>query len=204
MKYIKTKTLLFFSLICFSLLSFGCSNNSSNNKYANVFKPLDGTWQGKFYVYKDTLGQKHGVARPKNINEDYLKSLPLKLVSTIQAKHIYRSVNPYLQKGEIIDIYTDANGKTKEVKSIAKNKIENGRLKCIVKKPDEIVIHSGEYLGNNTIVWQRNIKSPKRMEYFYETVDSLHYRIIGWGYYGNDNPDLTPRTWFYSDYIKVN
>jgi len=194
---------LFFSLNIL-LLNGGCTNNNFvDKKYSNVFKPLDGTWQGKFYIYEDTLGQKQGKTQPEDISEKYLKSLSLKLVSVIEAKHVYKSVNPFLQIGEITDIYIDSNGERKEEKSTAVNSIENGKLKCVVNKPDETVIHKGKYLGNNTIVWHRDIKSPKRIEYFKETVDNLHYKIIGWGYYGKDNSDLTPRTWFYADYLKV-
>lgn len=65
------------------------------------------------------------------------------------------------------------------------------------------MIHDGEYLGNNTIVWQRSITNPLKIEYFKETVNDGHYKIIGWGYYGNDNPELTPRIWFYADYLKT-
>ena len=86
---------LFFSLNIFLLIG-GCTNdNVEDAKYSNVFKPLDGTWQGKFYIYEDTLGQRLGKAQPKDINEKYLKSLPLKLVSVIEAKHVYKSINPF-------------------------------------------------------------------------------------------------------------
>ena len=176
---------------------------SEQSKYANIFKPLDGTWEGKFYIYEDTLGQREGEAQPKNISYELLQSLPLKLKSVIEAKHVYVSETPFLQKGVITDTYILEDGTKKEVTSTAINKVENGKLKCIVTKPNETVIHQGEYLGDNAIVWHRNIKKPKRIEYFYETVDSLHYKIIGWGYYGNDDPNLTPRTWFYADYKKM-
>lgn len=176
---------------------------SVNSKYANIFKPLDGTWEGKFYIYEDTLGQKEGTAQPKEISYELLQSLPLKLKSVIEAKHIYKSENSYLQNGKIIDTYVDTGGKKHEAISTAINKIENGKISCVVNKPKETVIHQGEYLGSNTFVWHRNVKNPKRIEYFRETVDSLHYKIIGWGYYGNDDPNLTPRTWFYADYLKT-
>lgn len=192
-----------FILLFIALISSCHSEQPGEKKeYANIFKPLDGTWKGKFYIYEDTLGQRKGTAQPKDISYEYLKSLPLKLKSTIKAKHIYESESPYLQKGKIIDTYFDANGKKQEIISTAINKVENGKISCVVNKPKETVVHQGEYLGNNTIVWHRSIKKPKRIEHFREMVDSLHYRIVGWGYYGNDDPNLTPRTWFYGDYIK--
>jgi hypothetical protein len=192
-------------ILTFAFIFISCSKNSDDKRknLSNVFKPLDGTWQGKFFVYEDSLGQRVGEAQPKNISYKYFQSLPLKLKSFIEATHIYVSENPYLQKGEITDIYLDENGNKQLVKSSAINKIENGKLKCIVTKPSETVIHDGEYLGNNTIVWQRSIAYPLKIEYFKETVSDGHYKIIGWGYYGNDNPKLTPRIWFYADYIKM-
>ncbi len=199
------KTILFLIAV---LLMIGCNSQKPEaeiieSRLANVFKPWDGTWEGKFYIYEDTLGQREGEAQPENISYEYFQSLPLKLKSVIEAKHVYVSENPFLQKGVITDTYISEDGTKMKVSSTAVNKVENGKLKCIVTKPGETVIHQGKYLGNNTIVWHRNIEKPKRIEYFYETVDSLHYKIIGWGYYGNDDPNLTPRTWFYGDYKKM-
>lgn len=206
------RTILF---LIVALLITGCNSQKSkqknvsgkqeneNSRYANIFKPLDGIWEGKFYIYEDTLGQREGNAQPADINYEYLQSLPLKLKSVINAKHIYVSETPFLQKGEITDTYVSNDGTKKVTRSTAINKVENGKLECIVNKPNGTVIHQGEYAGNNTIIWHRNVKDPLRIEYFKETVDSLHYKIIGWGYYGNDDPNLRPRTWFYGDYIRV-
>lgn len=197
-----------------ALLFFGCNSSDSDSKnntakknseqkYANVFKPLDGQWQGEFKVYIDTLGQREGLAQPKEINFDSVKKPSLKLQSVIKAKHIYKSVDPLRQDGEIIDIIIKLDGSADTIISKATNYIENGKLKCVVHKPSEAVIHDGEYLGNNTIVWQRKTNNPLKIEYFKEIVIDNHYKIIGWGYYGNDDPNLTPRIWFYADYIKM-
>jgi len=199
------KSLLF---IIIAISFIGCNSPKpekevKEDRLANVFKPWDGTWEGKFYIYEDTLGQRKGKAQPKNLSYEYLQSLPLKLKSVIEAKHVYVSENPFLQKGKITDTYISKDGTKKVVTSTAVNKVENGGLKCIVTKPNETVIHEGEYSGNSTIIWHRYVKDPLRIEYFYETVDSLHYKIIGWGYYGNDDPNLTPRTWFYADYKRM-
>jgi Tfp pilus assembly protein PilP len=202
------KTLL---ILIAALLLLGCNSRDSdikNNvaktngeqKYANVFKPLDGIWEGEFNVYIDTLGQRAGLAQPKEIDFDSVKKSSLKLQSVIKAKHIYKSVDPFRQDGEIIDIIIKSDGSADTIISKATNYIENGKLKCVVHKPDETVIHDGEYLGNNTIVWQRKTNNPLKIEYFKEIVIDNHYKIIGWGYYGKDDPNLTPRIWFYADY----
>ncbi|MBK7380029.1 MAG: hypothetical protein IPJ03_13635 [Ignavibacteriales bacterium] len=196
------------------LLFWGCNSQNSDSKnntakknseqkYSDVLKPLDGQWQGEFKVYIDTLGQRAGLAQPKEIDFDSIKKSSLKLQSVIKAKHIYKSITPFRQEGEIIDIITKSDGGADTIISKAINFIEDGKLKCIVTKPNETVIHDGEYLGNNKIVWHRKLSNPLKIEYFKESVVDNHYIIIGWGYYGNDDPKLTPRIWFYADYIKM-
>jgi hypothetical protein len=198
--------ILFLLLAITLVFYFSCTDkdNSSDKNLANVFKPLDGTWEGEFKVFLDTSGQKKGTAQPKKIDFEILKKSSLKLQSVIKAKHIYKSVDQFRQEGEITDIIIRADGSEDTIKSSAINYVEDGKLKCNVDKPSETVIHDGEYLGNNTIVWQRKLSNPLKIEYFKESVVDDHYKIIGWGYYGKDDPDLTPRIWFYADYLKTN
>lgn len=196
------------SIICILTFVFLFIYYSKNSDYkqqylSNVFKPLDGTWEGEFKIYIDTLGQQKGNSQPKEIDYDVISKTSFKLQSIIKAKHIYKSVTPFYQEDEIIDIIINSDGTKDTIKSKAKNFVEDKKLKCFVYKPNETVIHEGEYLGNNTIVWNRSLSNPLKIEYFKETVRDGHYKIIGWGYYGNDNPTLTPRYWFYADYMKM-
>lgn len=197
--------LIFLIVINLIILFSACSKNkqTAEENIKDVFKPLDGIWKGEFKVYVDTIGQQKGIAQPTNIDFDNFKKTSLKLLSVIKAKHVYKSVSDYKQEGEIIDIIKKSDGTTDTIISKAINLVENGNLKCFVYKPNETVIHDGEYFGNNTIVWKRSLSNPLKIEYFKETVKNGHYKIIGWGYYGNDDPTLTPRYWFYADYIKV-
>lgn len=179
----------------------------ADHKFADVFKPLDGNWQGEFFVYEDTLGQQKF---DKKIQQNFLYSFepenpgfPLKLQLKIAVEQHYISESPYFQRVEIIDRYKKGNGEIKIVKSVGVNKILDGKLWCVVKKPDETVIHSGSMDGENVIVWQRKINDPLRIEYFRETVTDDEYTILGWGYYGKDNPDRNPKTWFYGKYGRV-
>jgi hypothetical protein len=87
--------------------------------------------------------------------------------------------------------------------SNAVNSVRNGRLWCVVKKPGETVIHSGTLEDDHTIVWQSSRDDPLRIEYFRESVEGDLYTVRGWGYYGGDDPGLTPRTWFRGDYRRV-
>ena len=76
----------------------------------------------------------------------------------------------------------------------------DGKLLCVVIKPDDTVIHDGYLENENTIIWQRQEKSPQKVEYFRETVDKEFYEIVGWGYYDGDNLDLSPTFWFHGKY----
>ncbi|MCZ6693688.1 MAG: hypothetical protein O6939_07270, partial [Bacteroidetes bacterium] len=69
--------------------------------------------------------------------------------------------------------------------------------------PDEVVRHKGTLLDASTILWERSETEPLKIEFFKETVEKNQYEIVGWGYYEGDNPDLTPQTWFYGLYHKI-
>lgn len=172
-------------------------------QFANVFTPLEGKWQGRFHVYEDSLGQRAGKAQPEISPGFDLNQLPLKLILTIDVQQEYTSETPYFQRVKITDTYRDASGGKKTEKSVGVNKIENGKLWCVVKKPDETVIHSGRTEGVNVIIWQRELHNPLKIEYFRETVLENEYHITGWGYYGDDDPNLTPQLWFEALYHRV-
>ncbi len=174
-----------------------------DQKYANVFSMLDGKWEGAFYIYEDSLGQHKGNARPEITENLEFAGLALRPIQEIEVRQEYVSESPYFQRVIIRDTYADADGKTRTVESRGVNKVQDGRLWCIVKKPDETVIHYGKPGGPGTIIWQRDERNPLKIEYFRETVEDDYYKIVGWGYYAGDDPDLTPRLWFVGDYSKV-
>ncbi len=168
--------------------------------YANVYSMLDGVWEGTFYIYEDSTGQQPGIPKPADLDSTVFTHLPLRLVQTIRVHQEYHSETPYFQRVKIIDRYPDNSGREKVSESYGVNKVQNGKLWCVVQKPDELVVHHGKLADPHTIIWQRSLRKPQRIEYFRETVTDSTYRILGWGYYGNDDPSLTPKTWFYGDY----
>jgi len=197
------------------MLLFACSSENgpglgppertidADKKYAGVFKALDGVWEGSFYIYEDPQGQKQGDAEPK-IDPDFDPARKgCTLVQTIRVRQNYHSESPYYQKVTIKDIYTSAGGREKVEESYGINKIENGKMWCVVQKPDEIIIHEGIKEGGDTIIWSRKIYSPLKIETFKETVSDDKYSITGWGYYRSDDPELSPKTWFKGEYIRV-
>jgi hypothetical protein len=176
----------------------------SDKPLANVFSALDGTWRGRFQIYTDSRGQQAG-PRPKpggQLDPAIFSKEPYKLSLAIDVEQQYTSESPFFQRVKIKDTYTEKNGQTRVVESSGVNKVQDGKLWCLVTKPDEVVIHSGTNPAKDTIEWQRDLKSPLKIEYFYESVTPTTYSIVGYGYYGNDKPDLMPRTYFYAQYQK--
>lgn len=176
---------------------------TSDEKYAGVFAPLNGRWHGRFFVYVDERGQAETPVQPRNIDAALLQALPLRLDLTVDVTQEYISLTPYFQKVRITDTYVDEQGEKVTVVSEGVNKVQDGRLWCVVHKPDETVIHAGELVDAHTLIWQRRLKNPLKMEYFRETVSDSTYTIIGWGYYGRDDPRKSPHYWFQATYRKV-
>ena len=176
---------------------------SGDKKYADVFKPWDGIWEGKFFVYVDERGQSETAAQPKNLSREHFETLPLKQQLVLEVRQEYRSESPYFQRVKIIDKYLTEAGEEKVLESRGVNKIQDGKMWCVVVKPDETVIHSGTRGDEHTIIWQRELHEPIKIEYFKETVSDSTYSILGWGYYGNDKPHLSPRYWFRGEYKRI-
>ena len=206
---IPMRNILFFSLLV--LLSVSCKSQDEINNivdvpavvdadhsFADVYKPLDGTWKGTFLVKQD----QHPDKRPDNMQEvavmmKYIEQA--KTVNTIQVTQTYTSESPYFQRVAITDYYPDS-GKTEE--SVGVNKVQNGEMWCVVHKPNDVVIHEGSTPNDETIIWQSSQQSPLKVEYFYETVTPQSYEIVGYGYYGNDDTAKSPKLWFYGKYLR--
>ena len=170
-----------------------------DEKFRDVYKPLDGEWQGKFYIYEDTRGQQQ---QKTSLEVDAWRKPPFKLLNVIDVHQTYKSLSPFFQKVVIRDTYIEKN-QPKTVVSRGVNKVQNGQMWCIVKKPNETVVHTGKTEGKKTIIWQRDLRKPMRIEYFKETVEANTYTILGWGYYGKDKAHLGPKIYFYGEYQRV-
>ncbi len=203
MNFLIPAALIIALLACHAPKNQSASNSytptQQDSVYAHVFKPWDGNWKGTFTIYLDSLGQKTGTAQPRIQSKAALDSLPLIQDQVIQVEQTYTSINPFYQTVEIQDTYMQ-NGAEKTVNSKGYNQVKNGEMICVVNKPAEQVVHEGTSLPDSTIIWERSLKDPTQIEYFYEQVSDNTYYIIGWGYYGDDDPRLTPRMWFYGEY----
>ncbi len=168
-----------------------------DERFADVFKGLDGKWKGEFVIYEDSNLKNAEKIDLENLSHDRFNSPGMQEVNRIEVEQVYVSKSPYYQTVEIRDFYP----KTGKVElSSGVNKVEEGALWCIVNKPNETIIHKGKTRGAHTIIWYQNQKSPQRVEYFQETVDSNYYEIIGYGYYEGDDVELSPKLWFHARY----
>ncbi len=172
---------------------------AEDEKYTNVFSPLDGEWKGVFRIYLDTLPGTIDQALLNKPEWRKIQHLPIQLSDTILVEQKYHSSSPYFQTVNITDYYP---GKDLSINSEGVNKIQNGKMWCVVHKPDETIIHEGKMEGQETIIWHRNVKKPLSKEYFRETVLENTYEIIGWGYYGQADTTKMPPYWFFGKYYR--
>ena len=169
----------------------------ADHAYANVFQMLDGTWQGEFEIWEDPTPVNRSQIDLKNLKPELIDQNRLQRINTISVTQHYHSVSPYFQRVHIIDTYPKT-GKVEESKGV--NKVQQGKLWCVVHKPNEIIIHEGSLPNANTIIWQSEQRSPQKIEYFQETVLADVYEIIGYGYYEGDDIRHSPKLWFYGRY----
>lgn len=165
--------------------------------FANVFKALDGKWKGKFKIYEVQSRVRNNPFDLYNITLEEFNTPNFKLVNEISVEQVYTSESPYFQRVTITDIYVEG---IPGIVSEGVNKIQDGEMWCVVKKPSETVIHKGILEGEHTIIWTREQKDPNRKEFFKETVEGDVYQILGWGYYDDDDLNITPRLWFHGEY----
>jgi hypothetical protein len=177
--------------------------SEDDKRYADVFRMLDGRWHGRFEILIDENQSYPELVQPRDFDATIFERLSLKEEMIVEVEQIYTSETPYFQRVLIKDTYRDGSGQVRSIESRGVNKIQNGQLWCVVRKPDETVIHSGSLVDNHTIIWQRDLRDPLRIEYFRETVEQNEYAIIGWGYYGDDDPGKSPKYWFRASYKRV-
>jgi len=172
----------------------------SDRAFANVFTLLDGKWRGQFKIFEDQNRQPKRKDALKNLRLEKFDNPKLKLVGTIEVEQEYQSESPFFQRVKITDFYPETG---KKVISQGVNKVQDGKMWCVVQKPDETVIHKGTTHNKRTIIWQRKEQNPQKVEYFQEMVTGNRYEIIGWGYYEGDDLSLMPKFWFYGNYEKI-
>lgn len=202
--------------LCYGLILSGCKRNAApvttlqppnrittaEEKYAGVFKILDGHWTGIFYIYEDPFYMKRK-GPDRQVAADFnLEQAGFTAVDSIRVYQNYRSESPYYQTVKIEDTYTSPEGEQRQVISLGVNKVQQGGLWCIIQKADEMVIHKGQLQDQQTIIWSRREQEPQRIEWFRETVTDSVYSIIGWGYYSGDDPQVGPPLWFKAEYRK--
>lgn len=193
--------MLFFSISCSRQVPLNDIEHipeptAADSVYKNVYQSLHGLWVGDFEIFLDNSGAPRNEALLHNLSPSVLNRPELHSVEVIRVHQRYESITPYFQKVDIQDIYPDG----RVVNSQGVNKVQDGKMWCVVHKPDETVIHRGSTEGTATIIWQRTEQNPQKIEYFRETVSDNQYTIVGWGYYEGDDISKMPRYWFHGLY----
>lgn len=178
------------------------ANPDPSPQLADVFAPWDGHWKGVFRIFADTSASKQHQAQPRIEDPSYILNGPFKESMRIEVEQFYESSSPYRQSVKIIDTYKDAEGKAIVSESTGFNVVIGDSLFCIVNKADEQVVHTGIARDPQIIIWERDLRKPLKVEYFFEQVQGDTYSILGWGYYGEDDPGKGPKSWFYGEYVK--
>ena len=139
----------------------------ADKKYATFFPCWTANGKAHLPFTRIRLGSTKG-AQPEITENLEFAGLALRPIQEIEVRQEYVSESPYFQRVIIHDTYTDKNGKIRTVESRGVNKVQDGHLWCIVKKPDETVIHYGKLDGPGTIIWQRDERNPLKIECFRE------------------------------------
>jgi hypothetical protein len=169
---------------------------AADSTYKDVYQGLHGRWVGEFEIFRDDSRTPRDESMLRDLNPSLLNRPGLNSVEVIKVVQRYESITPYFQKVDIQDTYSDG----RVLNSQGVNKVQDGQMWCVVRKPDETVIHRGSTEGPETIIWQRNETEPQKIEYFQETVSGDRYTILGWGYYEGDDTSLMPKYWYYGIY----
>ncbi len=171
----------------------------ADKAYAGVYHMLDGRWRGTFRTYTRAAGQLDERPDRAFVEQKPWHGEGFEQTGSLEVEQRYESVTDYFQRVTIIDTYPD--GRVVESKGV--NKIQDGTLYCVVDKPDDLVVHTGEVPGDDTIIWSRDRAEPLAVETFVETVKGETYTIIGWGMYEGDDPNRGPRLFFEATYRRV-
>jgi len=171
----------------------------ADKPYVGVYAPLDGRWKGVFRTYRDTARTARATRSLKGelTLEQIWSDSSIVFEDSLLVEQHYSSQTPYFQRVTIYDYYPES-GDTVLSKGV--NKVQNGEMWCVIKKPDETVIHEGDRLEGQVITWERKEGNPYTEEYFHEAVRDDTYEIVGWGYYGDVDTTLSPPLWFYGKY----
>lgn len=173
---------------------------TADSAYLGVYHSLDGKWKGEFEIFRDAQPGPRVDSLLDHPDPAMLNLPNIFSAQVIKVRQEYESLSPFFQRVTIQDLYPET-GTT--VTSEGVNKVQDGQMWCVVRKPEETVIHAGKTDGPETIIWQRHEQNPQKIEYFRETVTPQRYTIIGWGYYEGSDTTRMPPYWFYGVYQRV-
>jgi len=168
--------------------------------FTEMLTPLEGTWKGRLITYSDPRGQVDEAPQPKeDFTSDSIIKRPTKTEQLNNIEFTYENDGEFSQRVKIVD---RVKGQQKYT-THGIRKVEDGKITSIVNKFTGREIRSGYKDKDGNLVWMRTQEDPKITEFFKHIKTDKKIRIIGWGYYGQDDLTKAPRIWYLGDVKKV-
>ena len=173
--------------------------STADEKLANVFKKLDGTWKGNYVTIKDIDPILRTSIDLENLVLEYVTKPGLTLINNLEGEHVLSSKSPYLQEFSFYDFYP----KEKKTRvSTGANKVENGKIYRVIKNEKETITLNGTIKNDSTLTWSFQQDVPQRIEFYQETISDKFIEVIGYSYDELDRLDLGPRKWYYGKFVR--
>lgn|GEM_PF-4367578 len=153
--------------------------------HADIFVPLDGMWEGRVRTYRHVKGQQPG-ARTL-IGPAKLAQAPYELVNTADVRRIAVSDGPIFQRVE-----TTERSPTGTVRASGGQKVLNGKMWRVAKRPDRVVIEWGTKPAANVFQWVEYDDKGTQIARYDEVLTGDTLVIAGWALGPQDDPSKGP------------
>ncbi len=175
------------------------SNKKSETDFKAYLEPLEGTWKGRILTYSDPRGQVDETPQPKDFTPKLIVARPTKTESITNITETYTNDGELTQRVRIVE-----QGRGKEIYTHhGIRKVEDGIIKSKVNKLKGVDNRTGYADKDGNFIWIREQQNPKLLEFYKHIKKDNKIRVIGWGYYGEDDLTKAPRIWFFGDIKKV-
>lgn len=184
---------IFFVIILLSCSSpdQGPSTSPEKSKqiYTEHIQSMKGTWKGRIITYSDPRGQVDEMAQPKDFTSKIVIERPTKTEAITSITKTFVNDAPFHQKVKVVE---QVKGKQIDTHHGFRS-IENGQVTSTLNKLSGIEKKTGYVEKDGHFVWTRSSDDPKALEFFKHINKGNKIRIVGWGYYGNDDLNKAPR-----------
>lgn len=175
------------------------SPSQSKAVFTEFLTPLEGTWKGRILTYSDPRGQVDEAAQPKDITPKTIIARPTKTEKITSVTRTFTNEGEFDQRVKVVEqvkgkqIYTNHGIR----------QVEDGVITSTINTLHGVDKKIGYKDEDNNFVWIREQQNPKIVEFFKHIKKDNKIRVIGWGYYGDDDLTKAPKIWYFGDIKKV-